>query len=95
MNIHFTKGNRPNKPFIMSVEDKSILPEGETQFQSQHTSPLVSRYDCVCTQQVYDAIKDNVGTLEAPALIANALSQPYPDRQNVYIENGSLNLLAQ
>lgn len=92
MNIHITTGQRPNRPFLLSIEDKSILLEGQTEFVSTQTSQFVNNYDCTCTQETYNAIVDKVGTLEAPALIATSSSPVYPDRLNVYIENGSLKL---
>jgi hypothetical protein len=95
MNIHLRRGNRPNRPFLHSVEDKSELLEGEEVFHSQYESDQTTGIDCVCTQQVFDTIKDIVGTPEAPALIADANAQTYEGRMNVYIENGSLKILAQ
>lgn len=95
MDIHFTVGQRPNKPFLLSVENKAILAEGQTEFQTTQTSPLVTHYDCTCTQNTFNQIEDKVGTLEAPALIADANAQPFAGRMNVYIENSSLKILAQ
>jgi hypothetical protein len=95
MDIHITVGQRPNKPFLLSVENKAVLPEGQETFETTQTSPFVTHYDCTCTQNTYNQIEDKVGTLEAPALIANANAQPYEGRMNVYIENGSLKILAQ
>lgn len=94
MDIHITRGNRPNRPFLLSIENKAELPEGQTEFETQYESDQSTGYDCVCTQTVYNTIKDKVGTLEAPALIANANAQTYPNRPNCYIENGSLKLVA-
>lgn len=91
MNIKITVGV---SPYVLSIEDTSIILDGETQFFSQHTSPLVTANNIVCTQAVYDAIKSTVGTMNAPALIANATAAQYPNRQNVYIENGSLKLVS-
>lgn len=95
MNIHITVGQRPGKPHIMSVEDKDDLLEGQETFVSAHTSPFVTPYDCVCTSQVFNSIVDKVGTMEAPALIANSGEIPIVGRMNCYIENGSLKILAQ
>lgn len=95
MNIYITRGNRANRPFLLSCEDKSVLPEGQTEWITTQTSEFVTGFDCVCTREVYDEIIDKVGTLEAPALIANANSPIYQGRTNVYIENGSLKIKAQ
>ena len=93
MNLHITTGQRVGKPYILTIEDKSVLQEGQTEFQTTQTSPFVNHHDCVSTQAVYDAIKDKAGTLEAPALIASVNAPTHQGRQNVYIENGSLKLI--
>lgn len=92
MNVYITKGF---SPFLLSIEDKSVLMEGQTEFVSQHQSRFVTGTDCTCTVSVFDSIKDIVGTENAPALHANkgvAETAPYTDRLNLYIENGSLKL---
>ena len=91
MNVKITIGA---SPYLLSIEDKSVIMPGETVFISMHTSPLVTAHELVCTQTVFDAIKDKVGTINAPALIANVNAQQAPNRQNVYIENGSLKLIS-
>lgn len=91
MDIKITVGI---SPYILSVEDKSVLMEGQTQFVSQHNSPLVTAHNLVCTQQVFNQIKDTVGTISAPALIASVNATPVANRVNCYIENGSLKVLA-
>ncbi|WP_337045448.1 hypothetical protein [Emticicia sp. 17c] len=91
MNIYITTGV---SPFILSVEDKAILQEGQTEWQTSQTSPLVTGQHLTCTQAVFNAIKDVVGTMQAPALIANASATPYANRLNCYVENGSLKVLA-
>jgi hypothetical protein len=90
MNAYITTGV---SPFILSIEDKAVIPPGQTEWQTAHTSPFVSGQSVVCTQAVFDQIKDKVGTFNAPALIANSSATPYAGRQNCYIENGSLKLL--
>jgi len=95
MDIHLTVGKRVGKTNILTMEDKSILPEGETEFHSQYDSPLVNTFDCTCTKATYDALIEKVGTLEAPALIASATAPTIDGRINTYIENGSLKILAQ
>lgn len=95
MNVYITRGNRTGKPFLLSIEDKSVLLEGQTEFTSTQTSSLVTGFDCTCTQTVFNTLKDKVGTLQAPALIDSVLSQPFDGRMNCYIENGSLKILAQ
>lgn len=83
-------------PYLLSIEDKSVLLEGQTEFQTTQTSPFVTGYDASCTKIVYDAIVDKVGTIEAPAFHANKIiaeTAPYEGRQNCYIENGSLKLV--
>lgn len=94
MDIHIRRGNRAGKPFLTSMEDKSLVQEGE-EFHTQYESDLTTGYDCTCLKATYDAIVDKVGTLEAPALIADANAQPIAGRINTYIENGSLKILAQ
>lgn len=81
-------------PYILSAEDKSVIAEGQTEFKSQHTSPLVTAHEVVCTTTVFNTIKDTVGTLNAPALIANSGAATIPNRVNCYIENGSLKIKA-
>jgi hypothetical protein len=92
MNVYITTSVSNN---LLSVEDKSLPYWWQTQWETINTSPLITGTNAVCTQQVFDAIKDNVGTIHAPALIANSSATPVENRQNVYIENGSLKLLAQ
>lgn len=94
MNIHITVGQRPSRPFLLSVENKDNILEGETEFVSSQTSPFINHVDCVCTQQVYDSIIDKVGSIQSPALIETATSPVYANRLNVYIENGSLKIVA-
>lgn len=94
MNVYITRGNRPNKPFLLSVEDKDDVPEGQT-WETAHNSDLVTGTHCVCTKEVFDTIAPIVGTLEAPALIADANAQQYAGRINCYIENNSLKIVAQ
>lgn len=89
MNIYITTGV---SPFILSVENKEVA-EGQAAWQTTQTSPFVTGKHLVCTQEVYDQIKDKVGTIEAPALLANAGAQPYANRLNCYPENGSLKIL--
>ena len=91
MDVYITLGV---SPFILSIEDKAVIAEGQTEWKSNHTSPLVTGQSLVCTQQVFNQIKDKVGTMQAPALLANSGATPYPNRQNCYTENGSLKLLA-
>lgn len=91
MYIYFTTGV---SPFLLSIEDKSVIEEGQTEWHTTQTSQFVTGTHAVCTPQVFDAIKDKVGTMQAPALIANASATPVPNRPNVYVENGSLKLLA-
>ncbi|MFD2521378.1 hypothetical protein [Emticicia soli] len=91
MNVKITIGV---SPYILSAEDKSVIAEGQTAFISMHTSPLVTAHDLVCTESVFNAIKDTVGTINAPALIANSSAPTIPNRVNCYIENGSLKIKA-
>ena len=91
MNIYITTGV---SPFILSVEDKSIIPEGETEWKTTQTSPFVTGQSLVCQQEVFNQIKDKVGTSQAPALIASATATQYPNRINCYVENGSLKITA-
>ncbi len=94
MNIYLTKGTRPNKPFLLSVEDKTVIQDGEIEFKTSQTSNLVTGVSCVCTEEVFELIKNNVGTMSAPALLENSTSTPFKDRQNVYIEKGALKIIS-
>lgn len=94
MNVYITRGNRLGKPFLMSIENKELLFEGQTEFQSAYESTRVTGFSCVCTQVVFDAINDNVGTINAPALVESVNSPTFEGRQNVYIENGSLKIIS-
>jgi len=91
MNVYITLGV---SPFILSIEDKAVIPDGQTVWESNQTSPLVTGQHLVCTQEVFNQIKDKVGTMQAPALLPNSGATPYPNRQNCHVENGSLKLLA-
>lgn len=93
MYVYITKGV---SPFLLSIEDKAVLFPGQTEFQTQNDSPFVTGIDCQCTTTVFNSIKDKVGTMEAPAFFANkAEAEAAPtERQNCYLENGSLKLLA-
>lgn len=93
MDIHITTGKRNNN--LLSVENKAILADGQTEFQTTQTSPRVNHYDCTCNQSTYNQIAGIVGTIDAPTLIADANAEPVEGRMNVYIENGSLKILAQ
>lgn len=92
MNIYFTTGVSGN---LLSIEDKAVPYPWQSQWETIQTSPFVTGTHAVCTQQVFDAIDEKVGTIQAPALIANSSATPVPNRPNVYLENGSLKLLAQ
>lgn len=91
MDAYITTGVSPH---ILSIEDKSVLIGEQTQWTTTQTSPFVTGQHVVCTKQVFDAIKDKVGTMQAPALIANAGATSYPNRLNCYVENGSLKIVA-
>lgn len=92
MNVYITTSVSGN---LLSIEDKAVPYWWQTQWETINTSPLVTGTNAVCTQQVFDAIDEKVGTMQAPALIANSSATPVPNRLNVYLENGSLKLLAQ
>jgi hypothetical protein len=94
MNIYITVGQRPNRPFLLSLEDRDDLQDGLTEFQTAYSSPFVTGHSLTCSKSVYDAIAENIGTLESPALIGNVNAPIFQNRQNVYIENGALKLLA-
>lgn len=93
MYAYITKGF---SPYLLSIEDKSVLYPEQTEFQTQHQSQFVTGIDCQCTAAVFNSIKDKVGTMEAPAFFATkAEAEAAPtERQNCYLENGSLKILA-
>lgn len=91
MNVYLTIGV---SPFLLSIEDKSVLLEGQNSFVSQNQSRFVTGHDVTCTKAVFDEIKDLVGTENAPALIADAVAPVHQGRKNCYIENGSLKLVS-
>lgn len=99
LEIFITWGKRQNRPFLLSVEDKNVVIELEdgvpvqVDFQSQYDSPLVNSATALCTQETFDEIKELAGTLEAPAMLENAESEPFENRLNVYIENDTLTVL--
>ncbi|GAB3519526.1 hypothetical protein [Emticicia fontis] len=95
MDIHLTVSQRAGKRHILTVENKAVLLEGQETFQTTQTSTFVDHVDCTCNQTTYNQIAPIVGTMNAPALIADANAQPYQGRMNCYVENGSLKILAQ
>lgn len=81
---------------MTSVEDKSVMPEGQTDFTSNYSQnpDMFIVQNVVCTQTVFSQIVAKAGTRQAPALIDSATSQKVAGRINVYIENGSLKIAA-
>jgi hypothetical protein len=94
MNILAIFSKRANKPFMTSLEVIPDTIEGEPEFQSSYSTDenRFSLKYCTITQANYELIKDNAGTLNAPALIDSAESPKFEGRQNVYIQNGSLKI---
>lgn len=83
-----------NSNRMTSVEDKSILHEGQTEFVSSYsTNPeLFIVHDVVCTQTVFNTVAEKAGTRQAPALIDSSTAPRVAFRTNVYVENGSLKI---
>lgn len=81
---------------MTSIEDKSILQEGQTEFVSNYsTNPeMFIVHDIVCTQTVFNSVSATAGTRQASVLIDSATAPKVSGRINVYIENGSLKIAA-
>lgn len=79
---------------MTSVEDKSILHEGQTEFVSSYsTNPdMFIVHDIVCTQTVFNTVVEKAGTRQAPALIDSNTAPRVDGRTNLYVENGSLKI---
>ena len=94
MNILAIFQKRTNKPFMTSLEVITETVEGEPEFQSQYSQNpnLFDVKVLSCSEEVYESIKELAGTMQAPAIIADAAAQKYDNRINVYIENGSLKI---
>lgn len=81
---------------MTSVEDKSVLQEGQTEFVTGYsTNPeMFIVKDLVCTQTVFSSISTKAGTRQAPVLVESATATKVGGRINVYVENGSLKISA-
>lgn len=86
---------RANKPFLTSVEDMEQLAEGQKEFQTSYSvnPKMFSTQEVAVSAELFEQIQPLAGTIEAPALVENAKAALYPNRQNVYIENGELFLV--
>lgn len=79
---------------MTSIEDRSLLNEGQTEFVSNYsTNPeLFNVQSGTTTQVIFDAIANKAGTRQAPVLIESNTALRVPNLVNVYIENGSLKI---
>ncbi len=81
---------------MTSAEDKSVLAETQTEFSTAYSTnaDMFLTKDVVCTKTVFDEIVNKAGTRQAPVLIESATAQKVSGRLNVYVENGSLKIVA-
>lgn len=79
---------------MTSIEDKSILQQGQTEFVSNYSQnpEMFIVHDIVCTQAVFNTVVTKAGTRQAPALIDSNTAPRVAGRTNVYVENGSLKI---
>lgn len=79
---------------MTSIEDRSLLNEGQTEFVSNYsTNPkLFNIQSATSTQAVFDELLSKAGTRQAPVLIKSNTALRVPNLVNVYVEKGSLKI---